>query len=595
MASSLMALSTSNVLTVINSLLLLLGGVAAFIVGMNVMGSNLEKAAGKPMRRLMGKATKNRFRGVLTGTAVTAIVTSSSATTVMIIGFVNVGLMTLMQAVPVIMGANIGTTITAFISAISTAGADLSITSIFAFLAFIGVLMAMISKKDRIKRIGSIFQGVGLIFIGMNVMSSSVSGLMTEYIVKDGVAVLNPIAEAVKKMFVAIGLGKEVLSWEIPVLFILGAVLTGLMQSSAAITAIVISLSTSGLISLPMAMFIILGTNVGTCVTALLSSMGTSVNARRTAVVHLLFNLIGGVIFMIPLSVPAVSGGIAKFLQSFIKDISWQIAIFHMVFNLLTTALLVGFVKYLVKFACLLVPDKKGEAAGYVETLDKRFLKTPAIAVGQVRKQLLKLGGEAFANYKLSLDMLLTGDTSSRKQFDETETEINAMHKYIISYLVQLSLQEISEVDEKKISSFYHVSSDLERIGDYAENICEFAQKAAEDKVDFTEKAREEIREMDLHITNLYKYTCEVFEHSDLSFIPDVEMEEAETDRMNELMQQMHLQRMNDGECTAEAGSLFLQLAVSMERIGDHMHNIAESVKAYGHNAQPQPQKRTAQ
>mgnify|MGYP001031261311 CR=1 FL=1 len=587
MASSLMALSSSNVLTVINNLLLLFGGVAAFIVGMNIMGSNLEKAAGKPMRRLMAKATKNRFRGVATGAAVTAIVTSSSATTVMLIGFVNVGLMTLVQAVPVIMGANIGTTITAFISAVSTAGAELSITSLFAFLAFVGVLMSMISKKDRIKRIGSIFQGVGLIFIGMNVMSSSVGGLMTEKIIENGVAVPNPIAEAVKKLFIAIGLGKDVLSWEIIVLFLLGAVLTGLMQSSAAITAIVISLSTSGLISLPMAMFIILGTNVGTCVTALLSSMGTSVNARRTAVVHLLFNIIGGVIFMIPLSVPAVSNGIAKFLQSFIKDISWQIAIFHMVFNVLTTVILVGFVKYLVKLACVLVPEKKGaEADGEVETLDKRFLKTPAIAVGQVRKQLLLLGGEAFANYKRSLDMLLTGDMSDRKQFAETEQNINAMHKYIVSYLVQLSLQEISEIDERKLSSFYHVSSDLERIGDYAENIVEFAEKAVEDNVTFSEKAREEIREMDLHITELYKYTCEVFSNSDLRCIPDVEREEAETDRMNNVMQQMHLQRMNEGKCTAEAGALFLQLAVSMERIGDHMHNIAESVRAYGHGAQ---------
>ncbi len=384
MINNLLALSSANILTIVNSLLLLFGGVAAFIVGMNIMGNNLEKAAGKPMRRLMGKATKNRFLGVGTGAAVTAIVTSSSATTVMIVGFVNVGLMTLAQAASVIMGANIGTTITAFITAISTAGNELSVTSVFAFAAFVGVLMSMISKNEKVKRAGSILQGVGLIFIGMNVMSGSVGGLMTEKVIENGVAVSNPIAQAVKDMFVAIGLGKKVLTWEIPVLFLLGAALTGLMQSSAAITAIVISLASSGLISLPMAMFIILGTNVGTCVTALLSSLGTNVNARRTAVVHLLFNIIGSIIFIIPLSVPAVSNGIASALAN-ISNISWQIAVFHMAFNVLTTALLLGFVNYLVKLACILVPDKKPkkqEDDG--ETLDVRLLKTPAIAVGQV-------------------------------------------------------------------------------------------------------------------------------------------------------------------------------------------------------------------
>lgn len=583
MGSCILALGSSEILTILNSLLLLFGGVAAFIVGMNVMGNNLEKAAGKSLRRFMGKATKNRVRGVTTGALMTAIVTSSSATTVMIVGFVNVGLMTLTQAAAVIMGANIGTTVTAFLSAISTAGNDLSITSVFAFLAFVGVLMSIISKKDKVKRIGAIFQGVGLIFIGMNVMSVSVGELMTEYIVEDGVAVLNPIAEAVKKLFVAIGLGKDTLGWEIPVLFLLGALLTGLMQSSAAITAICISLASSGLISLQMAMFIVLGTNVGTCVTALLSSLGTSVNARRTAVVHLLFNIIGSIIFIIPLSVPAVNKAIAGVL-SLIPGVSWQIAIFHMVFNVITTLLLVGFVNYLVKLACLLVPDKEGAKDVEInKTLDFRLLVTPAIAVGQTRLQILRMADEAFSNYKISLDMLLSGDMSQKEQFEETEDRINNMNRYIMSFLVQLSMKEISETDEKKVSSFYHVISDIQRIGDYAENIVEYADKIAEGNLEFSEHAKDEVREMDLHITQLYKYTCEVFSASDMSAMPNVEREEQETDRMNLVMQQSHIRRMKEGRCSAESGSIFLQLAVNMERIADHMHNIALSVEPYAH------------
>ena len=544
------------------------------------MGNNLEKAAGRHMRRLMAKATKNRFRGVGTGAAVTAIVTSSSATTVMIVGFVNVGLMTLTQAVPVIMGANIGTTITAFITAISTTGGELEITSIFACLAFVGVLMNMLGKRDIVKQVGMILAGLGLIFIGMNTMSTSMGGLMAEKIIKDGVAVDNPIAGAVKDMFTAIGLGKSTLSWEIPVLFVLGALLTGLVQSSAAITAIAISLASSGLITLQMAMFIILGTNVGTCVTALLSSLGTSVNARRTAFVHFSFNLIGGIIFIIPLSIPAVSGAIVNVLSPL--DISWQIAIFHMVFNILTTAILLPFENVLVKLAELVVHDKKhAEGVEDGETLDYRLLKTPAIAIGQARKQIIKMGKDAFANYKLSLEMLLSGDLTHIEEFAAREKTINETNHYINSFLVKLSLEPLSGTDEKKLSSFYHVTSDIERIGDYAENMVEYAQVAVKDKITFSDHALEEIREMDLHLTELYKYVEMTFEKINLSYLDKITEEEHATDRLNEQMQQSHLRRLNENRCTPEAGAIFLQLAITMERIGDHMKNISNSVKDY--------------
>ncbi len=578
--SELLALTIADGLTIANNFLLLLGGIAAFIVGMNMMGNNLEKAAGRHMRRLMAKATKNRFRGVGTGAAVTAIVTSSSATTVMIVGFVNVGLMTLTQAVPVIMGANIGTTITAFITAISTTGGELEITSIFACLAFVGVLMNMLGKRDIVKQVGMILAGLGLIFIGMNTMSTSMGGLMAEKIIKDGVAVDNPIAGAVKDMFTAIGLGKSTLSWEIPVLFVLGALLTGLVQSSAAITAIAISLASSGLITLQMAMFIILGTNVGTCVTALLSSLGTSVNARRTAFVHFSFNLIGGIIFIIPLSIPAVSGAIVNVLSPL--DISWQIAIFHMVFNILTTAILLPFENVLVKLAELVVHDKKhAEGVEDGETLDYRLLKTPAIAIGQARKQIIKMGKDAFANYKLSLEMLLSGDLTHIEEFAAREKTINETNHYINSFLVKLSLEPLSGTDEKKLSSFYHVTSDIERIGDYAENMVEYAQVAVKDKITFSDHALEEIREMDLHLTELYKYVEMTFEKINLSYLDKITEEEHATDRLNEQMQQSHLRRLNENRCTPEAGAIFLQLAITMERIGDHMKNISNSVKDY--------------
>lgn len=585
MISTLLSVSGNDVLTVINSLFFILGGIAVFMVGMSMMGSNLENAAGRSMRKLMAKAIKNRFIGVGTGAAVTAIVNSSAATTVMIVGFVNVGLMTLTQAASVIMGANIGTTISAFIMALSSAGEAFSVAAVFALIAFVGFVLTLVAKKDRTKRIGYIFLGIGLIFVGLDVMSTAVHALTTAYTVDaNGVASRNEIATAIAKMFMAIGNSKETLTWEIPVLFVLGALLTAAMQSSAALTAIVISLASGNLISLQMAMCIILGANVGTCLTSIISSVGANVNARRTAMVHLLFNVAGCFIFIWPV---AFAGKyIARFLNGFIADTEWQIAIFHMVFNLLTTAVLLPFIKQLVKLACLIVKDKKGAEvpSEEYERLDKRLLKTPAIAVGQVRKELLHMSAMAFENYKRALEMLLSGDISQKSEFEATEKNINDYNSFISSFLVKLSLEELAETDEKKVSSFYHVASDIERIGDYAENIVEYAVKMLEEKAQFSEHAKAEIREMDLHVTELYKWVEKTFGEIDMKYLPSVEAEEQATDDACKMMQDAHLRRMTEGHCTAEAGAVYLQLALNMERIGDHMNNIAQSVRGYAHH-----------
>ncbi|MDE7306707.1 MAG: hypothetical protein K2N33_04890, partial [Clostridia bacterium] len=278
-----------------------------------------------------------------------------------------------------------------------------------------------------------------------------------------------------------------------------------------------------------------------------------------------------------------VSGGIAKFLQSFIKDISWQIAIFHMFFNLVTTMLLLTFLKWIVMLGCLIVPEKKTEQNQKTtfEILDERLLKTPAIAVGQVRKEILRMGNLAFTNYKRAMDMLVSGNMDGKEQFDETEKIINALNKYITQFLIRLSSQEISETDEKKVSSFYHVTSDMERIGDYAENITEYADRLIGLHANFSAHALEEISLMDKHITELYKNVEMAFSNHDLSYMPKIEEEEDATDVMCKTMQQSHIRRTDEGRCSPEAGAVFLQLAVNMERIGDHMYNIANSLKIY--------------
>lgn len=559
-----------QVMLIINNLFFVLGGVAVFMIGMEMMGSNLEKAAGRNIRKLMSKAAKNRFTGIGTGAVVTAIVNSSSATTVMIVGFVNVGLMTLTQAASVIMGANIGTTISAFVMALSSAGSTFEIAALFALVAFVGILVNMISKRDKIKRVGNILAGIGLIFVGLEFMSSSVGNLTA-----DG----SPVKGAIENMFVSLGKGVEKLTWQIPVLFLIGLVLTAVMQSSAAITAIVISLASANLMTLPMAMCVVLGTNVGTCCTSLLSSIGTSVNARRAAVVHLMFNVLGCIIFILPVSL--LGNQIAKVL-SFIPSTEWQIAIFHMFFNVTTTLILMGFIKYIVKLACILVPEKKSvKQESSQDVLDERLLKTPAIAVGQARREILRMGNLAFTNYKRSLDMLLSGKTDGKEQFEETERQINDMNKHITQFLIKLSSQEISETDEKKVSSFYHVTSDMERIGDYAENITEYAERLMVTNAKFSDHAVEEIMSMDMHLTELYKNVELAFADHDLRYMSKIEEEEEATDTMCKTMQQSHIRRTDEGRCTPEAGAVFLQLAVNMERIGDHMYNVANSIKAY--------------
>jgi phosphate:Na+ symporter len=567
-------MSASSVMEIINSLFLILGGIVVFMIGMEMMGSNLEKAAGRNIRSLMGKAARNRFTGIGTGAVVTALVNSSAATTVMIVGFVNVGLMTLTQAASVIMGANIGTTISAFIMALSSAGgSQFSVTALFALVAFIGFVFTLVCKTDKMKRVGNILEGVGIIFVGLSVMSGAVSSLT-----EDG----SEVSEAISRVFQSLGSNKETLTWEIIVLFLLGAVLTAAMQSSAALTAIIISLASSNLITLQMAMCIILGANVGTCFTSILSSMGASVNAKRAAMIHLLFNVAGCIIFIFPV---AFAGKyIAVFLNKIIPQTQWQIAIFHMVFNLTTTLILAPFLNGLVKLACLIVRDKHSndeKPQEQTEILDVRLLKTPAIAVGQARKEIVKMGKLAFTNYKRSIDMLLSGDMSKKDEFASVETQINSLNRYITQFLVKLSSEQISETDEKKVSSFYHVTSDIERIGDYAENIVEYAEKMAAENAKFSESAVQEIKEMDGHLTELYSYVEKAFASHDLSYADKIEQEEDATDATCRKMQEYHIRRTNEGQCTPEAGSVYLQLSVNMERIGDHMHNISNSIKSY--------------
>lgn len=574
-----------NISMLLENLFLILGGMTVFMMGMKIMSNNLEQAAGSKMRAMMGKISNNRLAGVGIGAAVTALMNSSGATTVMLVGFVNVGVISLKQATAIIMGANIGTTISAQIFAFAGASNGLSVTGIFALISFVGLILTMVGKNELIKQVGHIMIGIGFIFIGLNYLSGSVNKLIADPYWGD----------KINGMFIAVGRTEEFVLWQMIVLFILGMVITALVHSSAAVTGIVISLAGGGLITMNMAIFITLGSNIGTCFTSIVASLGTGVNARRTAVIHLAFNVIGCVIFIIPLfflqnQVSEILLAVSSFGAEAGSEsiVQHAIANFHLIFNVVTTLILLPFTNLLVKFASAVIPDKTetttSAAQEGVARLDGHILESPAIAITQVRKEIVRMANLAFANYKRSLRMLVDLDFSEKQVFDDVEDALNDLNKEITSFCIRLSSKDLSMADERKVSAFFRNVSDLERIGDYAQNITEYAAKLKEDDGKFSADALVEIAETDEKIGVLFSNVLHCLEYRDMSVISTIDAAEDDIDHLTDNMQAAHIERMNKGLCNPSTGAVYLQLSGNLERIADHMVNVANSVKTYVKN-----------
>lgn len=551
--------------TIVYNIFFMLGGIAVMMFGMKFMGSNLEQIAGDKMKKMLGKMTSNRFAGVGVGAAVTAIINSSTATTVMLVGFVNVGLMTLAQATSVIMGANIGTTITAQILSLSGDGQGIDMNAIAALIAAGGMVMTMVCKKDKIKRLGYIFVGIGMIFIGLKIMSRSVDS-----IIKDQNGKLLPVFKSIfqnENIFPLL-------------LLLIGIVFTALIQSSAAVTGVLIALD--GAINFRTAVFIILGSNIGTCITSIISSFGTSTNAKRTAIIHLLFNLFGCIVCIVPLWVWTDS--ISAFMHTISGDSMKRIiANFHMLFNLLTTIVLLPFTKYLVKLAELIIPEKRGERENrYKFTyIDDRFLETPPIAADNTKKEIVRLAELAKENIEISVSMLLDESVERGEELEENENVLNHLYKGITRYLTKLIAKDMNRKDEIKIGTYFHVVSDIERVGDYAENIMEYAQKMRNENMRFSAAAQEELKEVTETIIKLHDKALKAFAERDVSLLPEVDVLEESVDKYSIDLEVKHIERVKNGECTPELGSIYLQTVSNLERVGDHITNVAFSLKQY--------------
>lgn len=551
------------------NLFFMFGGVAAMMLGMRVMGGALEQVAGKGMKKLLGKVTSNRFAGVGVGIAVTAIIQSSTATTVMLVGFVNIGLMTLVQATNVIMGANIGTTITAHIVSLSGVG-NIDIGAIMAAIGFIGIMIAMLVKNEKVVNVCNVLAGLGLMFVGLEIIATYAKLVMFV----DG-------NEALPQQWVSSIFQVD----HFPLLLILiGIVLTAIVHSSAAITSLMVVLASIGVLPLENALFLALGSNIGTCVTSIISSAGTHVNAKRTAVVHLLFNTFGCLIFIAPLWI--WKSEVTDLFAKMSGDVGQQIAIFHTMFNIATTLILFPFTKFVVKLACLIIPEKKGEVEEKYKFrfIDERLLKTPPIAAGNTKKEIVRMSELAKQNINLSVEMLLDESKDNCAAIKENEDIINHLNKNITAYLTKLMGLDLTDEDDKKVGSYYHVVSDVERVGDYAENIMEYAVRLREETLSMSDEAKQELKELTDNINSLYDYSITAFDDRNLALLDKVyDVEEAIDDLCAEL-EHRHIERVKKGECSAQTGSIFLQTVSNLERVGDHITNVAFSIKQYRYN-----------
>ena len=545
----------------------MLGGIAVMMFGMRTMGANLERIAGNNVKKMLGGITNNRLAGVGIGAAVTAIINSSAATTVMLVGFVNIGLITLTQAASVIMGANIGTTITAQILSLSgTQGFD--IASVAALVAAFGMVMALFFKNDKVNKIGYILLGVGFIFLGLRIMSVSVDKIIYE----------NPEEKILRPLFGSV-FGKD----HFPLLLVLiGIIFTALIQSSAAVTGILIAIGSA--LNFQTAVFIILGSNIGTCITALISSIGTSTSAKRTAIIHLLFNLFGCLICIAPLWIWRKEFG--EFMQILSgSSVERQIANFHTLFNLLTTLILLPFTGALVKLATKMIPENKmrAEAKLAFSYIDDRFLETPPIAVGNTKREIIRMAGIAQENINLCVEMLISGIDTNAEIIKENENVLNFLNRNITAYLTKLSGKNLSLLDEKKVGSYYHVVIDLERVGDYAENLTEYSAKLKADGVSLSEEAKEELKTLADKINALFKESVAAFDKRDDLLLARVDEIEESIDAYSAELELKHVERLKQGVCSAQTGSVYLQAVSNLERVGDHITNMAFSIKQYRH------------
>ena len=529
----------------------IMGGLGLFLYGMNLMGDGLQKSAGSKLKRIIELLTSNVIMGVLVGMVVTMVIQSSSATTVMVVGFVNAGIMSLPQAIGVIMGANIGTTITAQL-------VSLDVDFLAPVALGIGIVIYMFSNKPKHKNIAEILIGFGILFTGMDFMK-----------------------EAVKPLAGYQGFTDMLLSFgHHPILGVLmGFAITAIVQSSSASMGMLIALASQGLIPITAALPILYGENIGTCVTSLISSIGASRNARRAAIMHLIFNVLGSMIFMFILSKPIVA--IVTAIDP--TDAARQIANAHTLFNILNVIVLLPFNKLIVKLALKLVPETKGEQDDddkVVKYIDDRMIETPSIALANIVKETLRMGEKSKESLNAAMDGIVDKSKEKIELSFKREKLINELQKSILNYLLKLSKASLNEDSRETVDALFNTVNDIERIGDHAENIAELAKDIVDLEISFSDVGIGELKDMYNKVVSTYTYALEAMRTSNVELACKVIKMEEQVDMMEKSCRANHMNRLNSSSCSIESGVIYLDIISNLERVSDHAVNIAQQVIA---------------
>ena len=542
-----------------------LGGLGMFLYGMNIMADGMQKTAGSKMSSFLGMLTNNRFLAVALGALITAIIQSSGATTVMVVGFVSAGVLNLSQAVGVIMGANIGTTITAWIVSMSQLGDAFEVMKPGFYapaIIGIGALLLVFAKSQKKKTIGEIMIGLGLLFIGLDFMSGSI----------------NPYTDApiFAKAFEILG-GNPLLG------MIIGALVTALLQSSSASVGILQTLAMNGIVTTNAAIYITLGQNIGSCVTAMLSSMGGSRTAKRAAVMHLTFNVIGAIVFG---SIGFIFFSLRPaFAASNINAV--QISIFHTIFNLTMTTLLFPFADVLVKISGMVVKEKAeeepvaedAETAATLKHLDERIFESPAFAVETAALEVVHMGQITYENVVRAIDAVLTVNSDEVETVFKTEQTINNMEKMLTEYLIKVDNLSLTEKQKKVVNNLFYSVSDIERIGDHAENLAEQAQYMVEHGLQFSTTGADDLKSISDSVLKSFQYAIDARQNGNMEAVRKVSQYEDDVDSQEEELREKHIERLSAGECKASAGVVFLDIISNLERISDHAYNLAGYIK----------------
>ena len=542
-----------------------LGGLGMFLYGMNIMADGMQKTAGSKMSSFLGMLTNNRFLAVALGALITAIIQSSGATTVMVVGFVSAGVLNLSQAVGVIMGANIGTTITAWIVSMSQLGDAFEVMKPGFYapaIIGIGALLLVFAKSQKKKTIGEILIGLGLLFIGLDFMSGSI----------------NPYTDApiFAKAFEILG-GNPLLG------MIIGALVTALLQSSSASVGILQTLAMNGIVTTNAAIYITLGQNIGSCVTAMLSSMGGSRTAKRAAVMHLTFNVIGAIVFG---SIGFIFFSLRPaFAASNINAV--QISIFHTIFNLSMTTLLFPFADVLVKISGMVVKEKAeeepvaedAETAATLKHLDERIFESPAFAVETAALEVVHMGQITYENVVRAIDSVLTVNSNEVETVFKTEQTINNMEKMLTEYLIKVDNLSLTEKQKKVVNNLFYSVSDIERIGDHAENLAEQAQYMVEHGLQFSTTGADDLKSISDSVLKSFQYAIDARQNGNMEAVRKVSQYEDDVDSQEEELREKHIERLSAGECKASAGVVFLDIISNLERVSDHAYNLAGYVK----------------